>query len=333
MKRIPFILTTAILLFLLTACGQKASAAETSRSETLSEISAVETEASVTAASESEAVIDDTPGLQIFSDGIQRAESVYPFDGGILISNFGGPEGGYVLFRKDGHTETLIPPGAGLISPTGMAAGNGRLFICDGDALKVFEADVPGKGFFEIHIAGNGHLFNDAAVDGNLLYISVTDEDAIYRMDISEPEKIPETVPERRADVPGPNGIEARDGILYIASISKDFTSVNAENVIYRISDTASPKAEILVDSPGLYDGVTLSDDGDTLYYSDWNTASVEAVNLKTGETETIYKETGMGPADIACGDGVLYIPDLPGSRILEITLDKSPKELPVRSK
>ena len=305
MKRRMFalVLLTA-LMAVLSACGSTVSASTQSTEE-----------------------ISASAGVNVFSDGINRAESVCPYDGGILISNFGGSDGGYVLYRKDGETKTLIAPGKGLNSPTGMAVGNGMLFVCDGDALKVFELQDPEKGYREVHIAGSGHLFNDVVVNGNDLYISVTDEDAIYRMDISEPEKIPETVPERWADVPGPNGIEARDGILYIASISKDFTSVNAENVIYRISDTASPKAEILVDSPGLYDGVTLSDDGDTLYYSDWNTASVEAVNLKTGETETIYKETGMGPADIACGDGVLYIPDLPGSRILEITLDKSPKE------
>ena len=36
-----------------------------------------------------------------YSDEIQRAESVCPYDGGILISNFGGRDGGYVLYRKD----------------------------------------------------------------------------------------------------------------------------------------------------------------------------------------------------------------------------------------
>ena len=42
-------------------------------------------------------------------------------------------------------------------SPTGMAVGNGMLFVCDGDALKVFELPDAGKGYREVHIAGSGY--------------------------------------------------------------------------------------------------------------------------------------------------------------------------------
>lgn len=275
---------------------------------------------STTAASQAPAA----SGVRQFSEGIERAESVCPYDGGILISNFGGSDGGYVLYRKNGATETLIAPGKGLNSPTGMAVGNGILFVCDGDALKVFELSDPGRGFQEIHIAGSGHLFNDVAVNGNDLYISVTDEDAIYRMDIASSEKLAEAEPVRWAEVPGPNGITAGNNALYIASIPKDFTSVTGEAVLYRIPDLSSPKAEVLLNVPGLYDGVALSDDGKTLYYSDWNTTSVGALDLQSGETKTIYQEKGIGPADIAWQNGTLYVPDLPGSRILEFTVEET---------
>ena len=188
--------------------------------------------------------------------------------------------------------------------------------------MKKSNLQDPEKGYREVHIAGSGHLFNDVVVNGNDLYISVTDEDAIYRMDISSPEKITETEPMRWAKVPGPNGITAGNDALYIAAISKDFTSVTEETVIYRIPDLAAPEAEVLVKVPGLYDGAALSGDGKTLYYTDWNTASVGAVDLESGKTDLIYQEDGIGPADIAVAEGVLYVPDLPGSRILEITID-----------
>lgn len=134
-------------------------------------------------------------------------------------------------------------------------------------------------------------------------------------------EMLTENEPVRWAEVPGPNGITTGNGALYIASISKDFTSVTEETVVYRIPALSAPEAEVLVDVPGLYDGVALSDDGKTLYYSDWNTVSVGAIDLGSGETKTLYQEDGIGPADIAQANGILYVPDLPGSRILEITV------------
>jgi hypothetical protein len=256
-----------------------------------------------------------------YQDEIQRAESVCPYDGGILISNFGSGKGGYVLYRKDENTKMLIAPGEGLQNPTGLAAGNGMLFIRDGDALKVFDIENPGKGFYEIRLDSSGHLFNDVAIDGGHLYLSVTDQDAIYQMDISDTANLEEAVLEHFVEVPGPNGIATGNGALYVAAISKDFASVGEDNIIYVISDLTAPKAERLVDVPGLYDGVALSDDGGTLYYSDWNTASVEAVDLVSGERKQIYREDGMGPADIAQKNGILYVPDLTGSRILEFAI------------
>ncbi len=259
--------------------------------------------------------------MRQYQDEIQRAESVCPYDGGILISNFGSGMGGYVLYRKDGNTKMLIAPGEGLMNPTGLAAGNGMVFVCDGDALKVFEMENPGKGYYEIRLDSNGHLFNDVAIDGSHLYLSVTDQDAIYRMELSDTASLEEAALEYFVEVPGPNGIALGNGAMYVAAISKDFTSVGADNIIYVIPDLTAPKAERLVDVPGLYDGVALSDDGNTLYYSDWNRASVEAVDLTSGERKQIYQEDGIGPADIAQKNGILYVPDLTGSRILEFTI------------
>lgn len=97
-------------------------------------------------------------------------------------------------------------------------------------------------------------------------------------------------------EIPGSNGIAIGNGAMYVAVISKDFTSVGEDNIIYVIPDLTAPKAECLMDVPGLYDGVALSDDGSILYYSDWNTASVEAVDLASGERKRVCQEEGIGP-------------------------------------
>jgi len=94
----------------------------------------------------------DTLTMREFSDDIKRAESVCPYDGGILISNFGDFSRGYVLYRKNEDTQMFIAPGKGLTQPTGMAVGNGMLFVCDGDAFKVYELADPGNEYREVHI-------------------------------------------------------------------------------------------------------------------------------------------------------------------------------------
>lgn len=261
-------------------------------------------------------------GLTVFQDGIERAESVLPYDGGLLISNFGGQNGGYILYRKDGVTETLIPPGNALTMPTGMAVKDQTLFVCDGDRVRVFDLKQPDTEARTIRFAEAGHLANDTAVYGDTLYITVTDQDRIYRLDISDISRLGESVPVEWATVPGPNGIAVAGGVVYIASIPHDYATPDVENVIYRIRDWNNPVPEVVVDEPGLYDGIAVSEDGETLYYSDWNTAAVSAFHVQTGKQETLYQEAGMGPADIVQEGGVLYVPDLPGSRILELRTD-----------
>lgn len=109
---------------------------------------------------------------------------------------------------------------------------------------------------------------------------------------------------------------------MYVVTIPADYRTVGEKNVIYFVRDFSKPKASPFAGKPGLYDGAAISGDGRTLYVSDWLTASVTAVDLQSGKETVIYEEAGIGPADIAQADGVLYIPDLPNSRIIEIKLN-----------
>ncbi len=84
-----------------------------------------------------------------------------------------------------------------------------------------------------------------------------------------------------------------------------------------------NPVAEKFFDVAGLYDGVALSDDLQTLYVSDWLTSSVTAIDIKSKKTRVIYEEKGIGPADIAQNGGKIFIPELVGSRIIEIQVEE----------
>ena len=67
------------------------------------------------------------------NEGVRYSESVLPWEGGLLISNFGsegmGPredeDKGYILYYKDGETRTVVPADGRLHMPTGMAVKDG----------------------------------------------------------------------------------------------------------------------------------------------------------------------------------------------------------------
>lgn len=128
---------------------------------------------------------------KVVSDGIRFCESTYPYQGGILIANFGSEqlnplntEGkGYILHYKKGEMKTLIPADGHLSAPKGMFEKNGYLYICDVNKLVVYNLKaldrLPQTVFFQ-----NDDLFlNDLAASGNTLYISVTNSGRIYQLD------------------------------------------------------------------------------------------------------------------------------------------------------
>lgn len=273
---------------------------------------------------------EQKPLVSVTREGVRFSESVLPFDGGLLIANFGSEEmrprpderRGYILFRKDGETRTLVPANGVLRMPTGMAVKDGRLFVCDAERLAVFDLKRPEDAPQIVAFAPEDEVLNALALDGDVLYVSVTGTDRIYALDVSDPANMDKVRPRLWLSLPGPNGMALGEGVLYVVSSPHDYANPTADNVIYRIADLAAPRAEKLPGGkPGVYDGATLSDDGGTLYVSEWQSASVRAVDIASGATRIIYEEPGIGPADIAQQGGTLYIPDMVGGRVITLRL------------
>ena len=265
------------------------------------------------------------PLIFVFREGVHFSESVLPHDGGLFISNFGSEQmnpradefKGYIIFRKDDTNKKIVD---GLHKPTAMKVKDNFLFVCDETALKVFDLKNLEAAPQVVTFAEDDKVLNALALDGNTLYISVTNSGRIYSLDVSKPARLGS--PKLWLELGGVNGMTIGGGEMFIATIPVDYRSVTKENVIYRVRNLKKPVAEKFFDLPGLYDGVALSDDRKTLYVSEWSSGSVIAVDVVTKKFRIVYMEEGIGPADIAQAEGMLFIPDLVNSRVICIRVD-----------
>ncbi len=263
--------------------------------------------------------------VTIFDEGLRYCESTYPYEGGLLIANFGSTqldplntEGkGYIVRYKDGTSEVLIPADGNLSGPRGMYLRNDRLFICDVNKIVVYNLADREEAPRVIVLPEGEAFVNDLVAEGNNLYASVTNTGHIFRLDITDPAQPGE--PELWLEIAGPNGLVIRDGVMYVASYSPD-GEAKSEHVIYRIGDLQNPVAEPFVTVPGQYDGIAFSGDGKSLYVTNWAPAGISRIDMQTREIQPVELtlETPLvGPADMTVADGKIYVPDLPNSRVV----------------
>lgn len=262
--------------------------------------------------------------VNVIDKGIRYCESTYPYDGGLLIANFGteqlnplNTEGkGYIVLHKDGKNEVLIPADGHLSAPKGMLVRDGYLYVCDVNKVMVY--NLADKAAEPRTIAlPEGNLFaNDLVSEGDYLYVSVTNTDRIFRVDISRPGQPGQ--PQEWLSVAGPNGLLLHEGSLYVASYPADGRTTDA-HVVYRIADLKNPVAEKWMEVPGQYDGLAVASDGKALYVTNWTPAQVSRIDLNTRQISPLdlkLPQALVGPADITVTGGYLYIPDLPNSRV-----------------
>lgn len=265
--------------------------------------------------------------VNVIDKGIRYCESTYPYDGGLLIANFGteqlnplNTEGkGYIVLHKDGKNEVLIPADGHLSAPKGMLVRDGYLYVCDVNKVMVY--NLADKAAEPRTIAlPEGNLFaNDLVSEGDYLYVSVTNTGRIFRVDISRPGQPGQ--PQEWLSVVGPNGLLLHEGSLYVASYPADGSTTDA-HVVYRIADLKNPVAEKWMEVPGQYDGLAVASDGKALYVTNWTPAQVSRIDLNTRQLSPLdlkLPQALVGPADITVTGGYLYIPDLPNSRVVVV--------------
>lgn len=265
--------------------------------------------------------------VNVIDKGIRYCESTYPYDGCLLIANFGteqlnplNTEGkGYIVLHKDGKNEVLIPADGHLSAPKGMLVRDGYLYVCDVNKVMVY--NLADKAAEPRTIAlPEGNLFaNDLVSEGDYLYVSVTNTDRIFRVDISRPGQPGQ--PQEWLSVAGPNGLLLHEGSLYVASYPADGRTTDA-HVVYRIADLKNPVAEKWMEVPGQYDGLAVASDGKALYVTNWTPAQVSRIDLNTRQISPLdlkLPQALVGPADITVTGGYLYIPDLPNSRVVVV--------------
>ncbi|WP_455592803.1 YncE family protein [Bacteroides sp.] len=267
----------------------------------------------------------------VVNDGLRFCESTYPYQGGVLIANFGteqlnplNTEGkGYIMQYKDGKTSMLIPADGNLSAPKGMYLKGEHLFICDVNKVVVYNLNDLKAAPQTIRFPEDDLFINDLVASGDTLYASVTNTGRIYSIGISNLTTLNNIVPVKWTDIAGPNGLLLDDKVMYVASYPADGNTTEA-NVIYRITDWNNPVPEVFVNIPGQYDGIALSADKKTMYVTNWSPAGISAIDMQTRQFVPLtinLKEPLVGAADITVTGDMMYIPDLPNSRVIVLPL------------
>ena len=200
--------------------------------------------------------------------GFDSPVSVTQYGGYYYLSNSGKNFGlatkdgdGYISrIRSDGSQEDVTYKYiTGLNNPRGIYAIQGTLYVCDIDRLvgidlrsknKVFELS-----FEKDHVQ---QLTSIASINDKILYVSATDVNAIFEVDLSAKKYA------KWAETTTPTGLLINNNRMYVCSMGTDSLPNGKIGVVDMKTKQYSP----LNDDEGYFWGLVLH--GKKLYYSDW---------------------------------------------------------------
>lgn len=278
------------------------------------------------------------PLSNLITEGLRYNEGLVVYKDMVLVSNFGtnecdplNQEGkGYIMSVSGNNVKMFISTDGYMSAPKGMAVHNHHLFIADVGKVLVYNLKKLNVEKPKVIEFPEGELFvNDVAVLGDLVLVTVTNTGNIYALDATDLNLIGS--PSLIGNVPGANGLVINNGYVYCASYNPDGVP-NAQNVIYyadMLAGSGNLEIKPLIEglTPGQYDGVALTEDGKTLYFSSWTGSQNGGVIYRydlDGQTPLRTIDYGVnfgGPADICIYNSMLYIPDLVGSAIYRFSL------------
>lgn len=267
----------------------------------------------------------------VLSDGLRFCEGTLWSDGRLLVSNYGTEEmdplnidgKGYIAELTPDDFKTYIAPDGNLSAPKGMAEKGGYLFIADVNRVMVYNlndlSEKPQLVFFP-----EGELeVSDLVINGDQLFASVTNTGSVYTLDVSDPANVDNGTLDLYTNIAGAKGLAVKDGKLYVASYAP-VGEISAVNSLFVIEDMENPIPMKFAGEPGAYDGIELNDDGSLLFFTNWLEGEVGQFDMKTRETTDVYPQNRLtGPSDVTYNQGVLYVTDLPNSRVVLIPLNK----------
>lgn len=269
----------------------------------------------------------------VIDKGLTFCESVLEKDGTLYVTNFGtsvldplnnSGQGYVVAIGADSVPVVITPADGNLSAPKGTIIKDNYLIVADVNKLVIY--NIAGATLPEpkvIRFPAEDLFVNDMAFDDDILYVTVTNSGNIYSLDINNIQAADSlnTGLTLYTNIPGANGIVINDGTMYVASYPPD-GNTTPNNVIYVLPTISNPQPQQLIDRPGQYDGLALSDDESRLYFTDWVGGRVGYVDLATKAVSLLDLPVSlMGPARICIEDGYLYIPDLPTSRVIKYQL------------
>ncbi|MDR0815520.1 MAG: hypothetical protein LBN37_07205 [Bacteroidales bacterium] len=230
--------------------------------------------------------------------GFDSPVSIVQYGGYYYLSNAGagftGKDGdGYISRTKsDGSQEEVTMKYiAGLDSPHGIAASQGVLYVCDVDRLLGFDLQTK-KKVLDLSFAAEKtqQLSGIVFADNNTLYVSATDINAIFKVDISGKYRL-------WTEITAPNSLLIEKDKMYVSSWGTD----SLPNGKISIIDMKKLKSEQIDGCEGYLWGLALA--GNKLYFGDWVDFAKRGVirwhRLDNGENgEMKFTEKMSGPAE-----------------------------------
>jgi hypothetical protein len=209
----------------------------------------------------------------------------------------------------------------GLNAPKGTGVVNGILYFTDVDKVLGYDLASSEK-VFEIDLSSTGALFlNDISVkDNSTLFVSATDINKLYEVNIKEPGFTEIHV---EGDLTGPNGLcfDRTNNRLYF----NGFGTNNQPNGIVGYVDLNSGNKVVKIsERKGFMDGLALLDEN-TVLYTDWVSFEKEGLLIKldiTTASETVVNEEKIaGPADFLLEGNSVIMPEMVFGNIIKFNL------------
>lgn len=225
-----------------------------------------------------------------------------------------------MLEFTDTVSRVLIPSDGNLSAPKGMLVKDSCLLIADVGKLAVYDlrdtAAVP-----QIVRFPDGELYvNDMALHGNTLYVTVTNTGSIYSLDVTRPYAIDTASLKPYVTIPGANGIAIRGDTMYVASYPPDGVTTPTMRSI--VSKTFRRLWRQAVRPAGAVRrlGTERRRRPPLFYELGRFRGGVLRFRGQTGSPAR-SRRSDRWPGRLSLDGDRLYVPDLPGSRVVILPL------------